>query len=609
MTTYPRCFVPDSILTSGAATQNSISLKWHDNNPTPARVWQVVYGEPGFDTNSARAVTTTNNTNFRVDTLTSGDPLHHSTRYEFRVRAACDLEGGSFSYWSAPVYFRTACGIYGYEDMPIEESFDFAKVTDTMPACWKQINTATNKSNKYPRVSTTYYNSNPNSLYFYNATGNSYKDAYALLPQINFEADTLELDMQARFNNTSSFLVVGLTNDPEAVSDFVSVDTLRAPATGYNSFKPYTVSFRNADNSQVYSHVVLKMPHTNATNGVYVDDVVLKLREAIYPMSDNGQTIAVCDGYIMPDTTAGNDYHGDVDATYVVRAGKDGFLPKVSGSYDLEDGYDWMEIYVGDSLMGRYTGKGTIKPFMATTNNWDGNPANPQPSGLVTVHFTTDEDNALPHYGFKLLVQCEKTNLCDTLDYTIDTFGVYTWPVNGERYANVVNENRGVYTEQTVTATAADLTRTYASAQLNVGKNDSVYHRLDLTVHPAYNFSFTANLCEGDSLNFYDTVVRTTGNYTVKKSPIYGADSIMFDLEDAVSMAEKDAARDLVYEALQTQDYGDAELVVLERGGGTPSQHRSVIDRDVHYAATGGGEAFKRLQRHLLAGGETQGRK
>lgn len=56
----------------------------------------------------------------------------------------------------------------------------------------------------------------------------------------------------------------------------------------------------------------------------------------------------------------------------------------------------------------------------------------------------------------------------------------------------------------------------------------------------------------------------------VKDAGIYGADSIMFDLEDAVSMAEKDAARDLVYEALQTQDYGNAELVVRVNGQDTP---------------------------------------
>lgn len=55
----------------------------------------------------------------------------------------------------------------------------------------------------------------------------------------------------------------------------------------------------------------------------------------------------------------------------------------------------------------------------------------------------------------------------------------------------------------------------------------------------------------------------------VKDAGIYGADSIMFDLEDAVSLAEKDAARNLVYEALQTQDYGTAELVVRINGADT----------------------------------------
>lgn len=48
----------------------------------------------------------------------------------------------------------------------------------------------------------------------------------------------------------------------------------------------------------------------------------------------------------------------------------------------------------------------------------------------------------------------------------------------------------------------------------------------------------------------------------IKDAGIYGADSIMFDLEDAVSMTEKDVARLLVFEALQTVDYGDTELVV-----------------------------------------------
>ncbi|GAP03660.1 citrate (pro-3S)-lyase subunit beta [Fructobacillus tropaeoli] len=56
----------------------------------------------------------------------------------------------------------------------------------------------------------------------------------------------------------------------------------------------------------------------------------------------------------------------------------------------------------------------------------------------------------------------------------------------------------------------------------------------------------------------------------IKDAGIFGADSIMFDLEDAVSLAEKDAARYLVYEALSRFDYGDAELVVRINGLDTP---------------------------------------
>lgn len=43
---------------------------------------------------------------------------------------------------------------------------------------------------------------------------------------------------------------------------------------------------------------------------------------------------------------------------------------------------------------------------------------------------------------------------------------------------------------------------------------------------------------------------------------IYAADSIMFDLEDSVSITEKDTARFLVYNALMDLKYGSKELVV-----------------------------------------------
>ncbi|HQA60039.1 MAG TPA: citrate (pro-3S)-lyase subunit beta, partial [Tepidanaerobacteraceae bacterium] len=51
---------------------------------------------------------------------------------------------------------------------------------------------------------------------------------------------------------------------------------------------------------------------------------------------------------------------------------------------------------------------------------------------------------------------------------------------------------------------------------------------------------------------------------------LYGADSIMFDLEDSVSIKEKDSARFLVHNALKTLDFGNTETVVRINGLDTP---------------------------------------
>lgn len=56
----------------------------------------------------------------------------------------------------------------------------------------------------------------------------------------------------------------------------------------------------------------------------------------------------------------------------------------------------------------------------------------------------------------------------------------------------------------------------------------------------------------------------------VRDAYIYGADSLMFDLEDAVALTEKDSARFLIYNALKTIDYGNTELVVRINGLDSP---------------------------------------
>ncbi|KXO14729.1 putative citrate (pro-3S)-lyase, beta subunit [Prevotella bivia] len=57
---------------------------------------------------------------------------------------------------------------------------------------------------------------------------------------------------------------------------------------------------------------------------------------------------------------------------------------------------------------------------------------------------------------------------------------------------------------------------------------------------------------------------------------IYHPDSIMLDLEDSVTMAEKDAARMLVHNALKTIDYGNIERVVRINPLNTPYGKKDV---------------------------------
>lgn len=61
----------------------------------------------------------------------------------------------------------------------------------------------------------------------------------------------------------------------------------------------------------------------------------------------------------------------------------------------------------------------------------------------------------------------------------------------------------------------------------------------------------------------------------VKDAHIYGSDAVMFDLEDSVSLTQKDAARLVVYEALRTLDYGSTLLVVRVND---PATHTGQLD-------------------------------
>lgn len=74
----------------------------------------------------------------------------------------------------------------------------------------------------------------------------------------------------------------------------------------------------------------------------------------------------------------------------------------------------------------------------------------------------------------------------------------------------------------------------------------------------------------------------------IKDAYIYGCDSIMLDLEDAVAENQKDAARFSLYHALRSIDYGDTEVIVRINGLDTPHWKE-----DIRVCVAGGADGIR----------------
>lgn len=74
----------------------------------------------------------------------------------------------------------------------------------------------------------------------------------------------------------------------------------------------------------------------------------------------------------------------------------------------------------------------------------------------------------------------------------------------------------------------------------------------------------------------------------IKDAYIYGCDSIILDLEDAVAENQKDAARFSLYHALTTIDYGNTEVIVRINGLDTPHWKE-----DIRVSVAGGADGIR----------------
>ncbi len=525
--TYPTCWAPSALTVMGT-TSNSATLSWAENTPTPATRWEVVYGLPGFNPDRATPIETTNNTEFVVT------GLNHSTRYEFYVRAVCSAT--DHSDWSPVASAFTQCGVWQYADMPLVENFDGVTGTTSstinnhvLPNCWDYINTSTTTSGTstsgypgYPIAynSASYSHSGNNHMRFYTYTTAAYGDQYAILPQFGFDLDTVVVGFYARESSTTATYVgtieVGVMSDPDDANTFVPVETVLPTTTSYEYFE---VNFEGFTGTGRYIALRAPKPSTGY-NVAYVDDLTVKLREKVNSM-DAGSTLVACNEYVMPDTTGGSYPNNLTNATYVIRPAEAGKVAHISGTYDLEYGYDYLNVYRGavnaNNLIGRYTGTGTID-YKTTSNLW-------ADSGYVTLVLTTDADNAFPQMGFKLLIQCEDPEAAPDSTEVIVENGSFAWR-NGETYTNAVVRDGLTYDPSAQPTPDMDRNFTATYTYVNVAGVDSVTYNMELTLHPSYNLTYDATICQRDEYTFYGNTYTTTSTYTVAMQSEFGADSI-----------------------------------------------------------------------------------
>ncbi len=527
-TTWPDVFAPISLSATlpNSNSTDTVKLTWTEKNPEPATAWQIAYGPAGFDPYAEPA---TNNvyTVAPVSTTTPGltpngrnvtyflGGLKHSTKYEFYVLA---VKGNDMSLWSTKASATTACGEWTMADLPIEENFDSYSTGNTLPNCWSKIASSASRV----AINGSYYSSGNRSLYLA-----GYKDCYAVLPELaaTVHPDSLTLAFNARFSNVNGKIFVGVMTSKTDKSTFDTVATVTPSAA--NSWESFQISLADfANHAKHAGHTdTWYVAIADSNLGVkYIDDVVLKVTEPTDTLPNASVQRDICGMYIIPTRDDNNNYTAAGEYTYTLtpEAGK---VLHITGSYDLEYGYDYLSLYRGSvapaNLIATYTGNGNDIDYKTGSNLW-------ADSGAVVLVFKTDEDNAMNYEGFKLFVKCECPDVCDTIQIvTVETHTSYTWTApqgNGVVYDNIFTRANGT-----------DLLVTEPYTQRNIsGECDSINKELHLTVHPAYKITYAnAEICErdtfhlnNDGMGFYGQFHTISGNYSDTLHTAFGADSI-----------------------------------------------------------------------------------
>lgn len=422
----PNCPRPTNLHVA-LSSANSIDLAWTPMGNEDE--WEVVYDSTDFNPDNAIPIPV-----YTTPTTSIGN-LSNNNTYWFYVRAIC--VGNENSEWRGPITAMpgtysmptsgtntiSLCGGHIYDDggangdyssscnstliiMPddtnmlvqlqgtyeVESGWDQLSIYDGSGTSGTLLfETSTSTSGTVPLVEST---TGPLTIYF-ESDGSVCYDGFDLTVNC-IPAPTCRKPMDVTVSNTTATdVTLSWTEMGSATTWEIEYGnhgfTLGTGTLVSTTSNPYTIS--SLTTGTAYDFYV----RSNCGSGDESDWAgPIAATPGTYNMPTSGEyTVSMCGGVIYDDGGVDGNYSPYCDVTLVVNPETPGMMVHLTGTFNLEEGYDYLEIYDGNTTDGTMLFDSETDATLDVTST----------TGPLTIYFYSD--GSAQYSGFALTVSCE----------------------------------------------------------------------------------------------------------------------------------------------------------------------------------------------------------
>ena len=409
-----------------SSTASSIDLEW-----TPVGTeseWEIVYDVTGFNPENATPVSVYTTPN------TSVTNLYDSLTYDFYVRAVCGA--GETSPWRGPVTAMpntysmgvtgtatvTMCGGHIYDDggpsgnyglncnsilvvMPdapgmvvqlqgtfdVENGWDYLRIYDGSDISGTLLFENPTGSGTVPLIEST---TGPLTIQF-TSDYMIVAGGFDLQVSCTTAPTCIKPSQLAVDNTTSSSVTLSWTERGTATAwdiEYGAQGFTQGTGTLVNvSTNPFTIS--NLTSGTAYDFYV----RANCGGGDESDWVgpVSGIPGAFVMPTTGEYSVTMCGGTIYDDGGATGNYSSDCDVALVINPDTAGLFVHLTGTFNVEESYDWLIIIDGDDLDGNILFDSDVDATLDVVST----------TGPLTIYFMSD--GSLTYSGFEIQVSCE----------------------------------------------------------------------------------------------------------------------------------------------------------------------------------------------------------